>query len=373
MPNIPFIDNTSLEAVLRRSSGRAAFQLREWQANPLGGNAGNPVSAGLYRITGTGWDAHESVVASVVLKVIQSPANVGWKNMGEGDDPTHWNYWKREAFIYRSDLLEKLPEGVFAPRCWGVEERPGQVIWLWLEDIRDSLDGVWTLERYALTARHLGRLNGMYALPAAAPAYPWLGVNLTGQWLSQMHPEGFPWEHPLVLKRYPKCNAFRRMLGDGERINAALASLPRTLCHGDTYPTNFMSRRTADGQEGTVALDWALANMAPVGDDLGQFTLGVQNQLKNHPPEEITNRLFESYLVGLREGGCQVDARLVQFGFCASAALRVGLFQVMMMNLAIEQGELSPVGDAEEGQELECFEIRMANEAYTLLESMELA
>ncbi len=55
--------------------------------------------------------------------------------MGEGEDQTHWNYWKRETLVYQSDLLETLPEGMVAPRCFGWVELPGNIAGLWLEDV----------------------------------------------------------------------------------------------------------------------------------------------------------------------------------------------------------------------------------------------
>ena len=148
----------------------------------LGGGAGNPVSVGLYRFEGTGKEGNESLAWSVILKVLQSPANVGMVNMGEGENQAHWNYWKRELLVYQSGLLEMLPDGMASPRCFGAVEQPGNTAWLWLEDITDSFAGAWSLARYALTARHLGRLNGMFGTLRPLPTNPWVGANLTQQW-----------------------------------------------------------------------------------------------------------------------------------------------------------------------------------------------
>jgi hypothetical protein len=146
-----------LSPIVRQALRRDALQLQNWQMTQFAGGFGNPVSLGLYRFEGTGQDRDDLVPWSVILKLIQSPANVGWVDMGEGDDPTHWNYWKRETLVYQSDLLEDLPEGMVAPRCFGVVELPGDIAGLWLEDVADSCGGVWSLDRYALTARHLCR------------------------------------------------------------------------------------------------------------------------------------------------------------------------------------------------------------------------
>jgi len=200
-----WIDNNRLTPVVRQVVHRETLQLQDWRVTQLGGNAGNPVSLGLYRFEGNGMDGDEPVAWSVILKILQSPANVGWQNMGEGEDQTHWNYWKRELYVYQSGLLEVLPEGMAAPRCYGVEELPGNMALMWLEDIRDSMDSAWPLERYALAARHLGRLNGMFTSDHSIPAIPWLSLDRNRQWVTPPAIwEAIPWDHPRVRGGIPR-------------------------------------------------------------------------------------------------------------------------------------------------------------------------
>ncbi|MBK9613847.1 MAG: hypothetical protein IPO34_21210 [Dehalococcoidia bacterium] len=92
--------------------------------------------------------------------------------MGEGDDPSHWNYWQREPLIYQSGLLDALPAGMAAPRCYGSVPLPGNFALLWLEDIHDAYQTAWPLARYALAARRLGGLNGRYASGGARQSFP---------------------------------------------------------------------------------------------------------------------------------------------------------------------------------------------------------
>ena len=204
----------------------------------------------------------------MILKLIQSPANVGWVDMGEGEDQTHWNYWKREHWSTNLTCWKRCPRAwlrrvvlasssclAISPGCgWKMLQTPTAVFGL--------------SDRYALTARHLGRLNGFFGSSRPLPAFPWLGDNLTRQWINSIIAwRTFPWDHPRVVERYltPENNPLRRMLLEIERFQAKLDLLPRALCHGDTYPSNFMSRHATDGQEQTVALDWALAGIGPVG------------------------------------------------------------------------------------------------------------
>jgi hypothetical protein len=116
---------------------------------------------------------------------------VGAEGMGEGPDQTHWNYWRRELYVYESGLLDHLPAGLAAPRCYGLTELPGETAWLWLEEISDDYQGDWPLERYVLTARHLGLFNSAYLTGQPLPEFPWLSQNFTRQWLTGL-PEWLP-------------------------------------------------------------------------------------------------------------------------------------------------------------------------------------
>jgi hypothetical protein len=366
------IDASTLTPVVCQCLHRDNFQILDWHASQLGGGAGNPVSVGLYRFEGIGQDRGERVTWSVILKIIQSPANVGWQNMGEGEDQSHWNYWRRELLVYQSGLFKSLPHGMAAPRCFGVTEFPAKYSWLWLEDIVDSYAGDWPLDRYALTARHLGRLNGIHLSAHPLPSFPWFGVDRTRQWIATMPWQTIPWEHPRVLARYPvgEKNSFRRMLFENERFLAKLALLPKMISHGDTYPTNFKSRQLSTGQEQTVALDWALMCIAPLGDDLGQFVFGAQTNLKEVSRMVVDEVLFENYIQGLRDSGCDVDTRQVRFGYTASAALRVGLFQLLLLSEEIKHSETVAEQVIDRPAAADCFEVMMADEAYALLEAV---
>src|SRR5439155_24145494 len=68
--------------------------------------------------------------------------------------------WDREGEAYGSGMLDTLPRGLAAPRCFGVEGRDG-TLWIWLEHVADDA-AQWGVERYALAARHRGRRGGEY-------------------------------------------------------------------------------------------------------------------------------------------------------------------------------------------------------------------
>jgi hypothetical protein len=367
--NSPLIDIGVLTKVVRSMLASETAEIKTWHLAQIGGGMGNPVSVGLFRVQGVASDQGMDEFWSVILKVLQSPENVGWKDMGESDDPSHWNYWKREPLVYRSGLLDNLPEGLAAPCCYAVEELPGNVSRLWLEDIQDMYQSAWTLERYSLTARHLGRLNGKYINKNNYPEYPWLGRELNRQWLQMFDWKNLQWGHPAALSRYPEPdnNPFLQLLLQHERLLEKLDMLPKTISHGDTYPTNFMSRIDIKGREQTVALDWALLGLQPLGYDLGQFVFGAITNLKEVIQIEVIDSLFEAYFQGLRDEGCNLDAKSVRFGFAVSAALRVGLFQVFLLSNAIEQSN-ADIKSEDSSNIPDAFEVVMAREAFRLID-----
>jgi hypothetical protein len=133
------INLATLTPIVCKCLHRDWFEIQTWKVSQLKEEAGNPVSLGLYRFEGTGHDQeNQGIPWSVILKIVQYPANVGLDNFGQADDTTHWNDWKRESLVHPSGLLETLPAGMDAPCCFGIAELPGDIVLLWLEDVQGS-------------------------------------------------------------------------------------------------------------------------------------------------------------------------------------------------------------------------------------------
>jgi hypothetical protein len=132
--------------------------------------AGDGQGLGVFRVSGSARVGGESRAWSVILKVLP----------GTPGSPTGWNYPVREALAYERGLLDDLPPGLGAPRCFGHAEHGGQHF-LWLEDL--GSDAIrWRLDDYGKAARALGRFNGAYLIGRSLPVAGWLSQQWLRSW-----------------------------------------------------------------------------------------------------------------------------------------------------------------------------------------------
>ena len=117
-------------------------------------NPKNGVTGGVWRVS-----AGER---RAVLKVLT------WSKEATGrwaatDEPRHWNYWRREAHVYKSGLAQVWqPYGIRAPRLLACVERADGDVALWLEDVRGEPGTSWTVARHVEHVRRLGAAQGAW-------------------------------------------------------------------------------------------------------------------------------------------------------------------------------------------------------------------
>jgi hypothetical protein len=378
-----------LREVARAALGAPAAGLGAWDAAPLRGGAGAGAPGGadaLYALTGTARVGAAARPWTAVLKVL-APAP-------DRADPAHFRYWKREPLLYRSGLLDDLPGGLRAPRCYGCDELADGTVWLWLEHVRADGAGAWPRARWALAARHLGRFNGVYLTGRALPAADWLAGRRLRAVVEAQAPlvariAAAP-DDPAVRRWWPRpvVAAIQRLWDERDRFCTALERLPQTLGHGDAIRRNLLSRRPperasgAAAQEETVAIDWEFAGHYAAGEEVGQ-TLSVASAFYDVAPAELPAldaALFAGYLAGLRDAGWRggpAAARRVRFAYAAHAALR-NLFNAVGATTPGEAGRAAALltyghtweALAERRAEVRPFLLDRADEARRLLESL---
>jgi hypothetical protein len=323
MPEVAVAD-AEVREVLGVPAGKAVFE-------PLTHNPWNGVTAGVWRVGAEG--------RSAVLKVLTrtKETSVAWS---ASNDPRHWNFWRREAYVYQSGLAQVWqPHGIRAPRLLACAERPGGDLALWLEDVPGEPATAWPLARHVEHAHRLGAAQGAVG---AGEDRPWLSQRFlrdytagktTGQDLLDADEA---WQHPLVREHFPAGlrEDMVRLHHDREWFLTVMESLPRALCHLDQWPANVRS----DGPD-SVVLDWAFAGDGALGEDLGNYLPDcVFDQFV--PAADLpglAKAAYDAYLHGLRESGWRGDERLVRLGVCASAVKYDWLTALMLARADDEQ------------------------------------
>ncbi|GAA2308184.1 hypothetical protein GCM10010234_59990 [Streptomyces hawaiiensis] len=281
---------------------------------PLTHNPSNGVTAGVWRVTG----GDRSAVLKVLTRTKET--SVAWS---ASNDPRHWNFWRREAYVYRSGLAGVWQRhGIRAPRLLECVERPDGDVALWLENVPGEPATVWPLTHHVEHAHRLGAAQGAVG---AGEDTPWLSQGFLRDYTSaqttgrSLLDDDAAWRHPLVRRHFPPGlrEDMVRLHHDREWFLTVMESLPRALSHLDQWPANVVSDRSGT----SVLLDWAFTGDGALGEDLGNYlpdcVLDLFVPAADLPG--LAKAAYDAYLHGLRETGWRGDERLVRLGVCASA------------------------------------------------------
>ena len=227
---------------------------------------------------------------TAVLKLIRLGA-APLPRWPSGPDPSDPYYWRREALVYGSGLLDGL-DGLRAPRLLALFERQDGSAALWLEDVAESPP--WTPERLGAFARRLGRAQAVFA--RRLPDEEWL-------------PRGF-------LRRYLQLHEIGG--AECEAVLGRLDALPHTLAHNDLHPANVHG-------DGTVVLDWAFSGVSPLGLDPGVLVGdGIADQaIPAEQADAAGTAVWGGYSAGLRNAGFDGDVDAIRWAFLRGTALRL--------------------------------------------------
>jgi hypothetical protein len=322
------VDEATVSTVARRLLGRPTAEVVRWEARVAYGGFG--VVAGtncVLRVCGEAADGGGTWPWSAYVKITRVPP----PDARQAHNPTENGYWRREIDTYESGLLRELPEGLAAPRCYAVVGA-GEYAQLWLEDVPED-DAPWSMARFALAARQLGRFNGQYLARRRLPTYPWLSRTFLRSRAEHRAPF---WARLDALRAHPHFAAVlpgdtadraRALFAERQTFLDALDRLPQTLVHQDAYHRNLIARAGATGRPETVAIDWAWTGLAGVGAEAAPLVCGDVvwgNGVGAEDLPALDEHVFGGYLDGLRDAGWRGDARLARLGYAASAGLRYG-------------------------------------------------
>ncbi|MEP7190106.1 MAG: hypothetical protein ABI901_13015 [Roseiflexaceae bacterium] len=381
------VNERVLAEIVQKAFNRSPSVLASWQREAISYRIINRVTAGLYRITGTSIDQRGSYDWSLVLKILQHTTADTASTFNPSEDPAHWNYWRREADAYLSDILHDLPHGLGVPRCYAVSAEAPATLWLWMEDIHGLPATQWPLQRFQLAAQHLGQFQAWYAAQPELPTFPWLSRKWLRSWVPtetaialNLISDPTQWQHPLLAPGLSATHADRIISIWQQRFTflATVEQLPQTVCHLDVWPPNLFARQTPDGQDQTVFLDWSQIGLGAYGEDIANLVLDSVWMLKIDSAmlTEFERLVWDGYLTGLRLSGWDGDARSVRFVYAATAALRFGLLAGLLLqqvhdtqeHKAIEQHYQRPFDQImAQRTALVAHALQLADEAETLL------
>ena len=291
-------------------------------AEPLRHGQANAATGGIWRVRGPDGTA--------ILKAARYPAETeASKAFRTSNEPTHWNYWRREACAYQTGLAATAyaTAGISAPALLAADPRPDGGVELWLADVGRTGGFDWPVARLARFARELGAAQARWA--GRVPATPWLSRHWLAQYMAEAPTWGgrvdpAVWDHPNVAPWPAPVRARLRELWAGRaRLLAVAEAAEHTLCHLDVWPANL-----ADDAGTSVLLDWAFVGEGALGEDLSNlivdcFTDGLMDMALL---PEVAETAVEAYLAGLHDGGWAGSEAAARTAICASGAAKYSWF-----------------------------------------------
>lgn len=323
-------DAEMLALLARKACGREDLRLEGYQAQVIKGGA--EVGSSIQRISGVGEADGQATPWSLILKTITC-------GPGNSSSPQAAHYWAREPYYYQSGILDNLPAGLRAPRCYGAVERPGS-FQLFLEDLCDEFHRVglsqgWPLDYYRRAARCLGRFNGAYLGGRPVPEAECIPHNWLRAYVEEAAPDIELFlssaDHPILKRCLGQVSPglVLRAWDQHQEILDALDRQPQVFCHQDAFYNNLFAELT-DGGDGLVAIDWSFAGPGALGTELSPLVGAGLNFGSGHfsDGDWLVEQALEGYLAGLGEAGWHGNPDLVRFAYCASSFWRylIGAF-----------------------------------------------
>jgi hypothetical protein len=221
--------------------------------------------------------------------------------------------WHTEADLYRSDLRDRLPDGLTVPRAAAIRDLDADSAALWLERV-PVRRVAWDAGRHGRAAYLLGRL-------AARRSVVPLATAVHGARTPRIYADGWlahivlptlagddVWAHPLVRGAFD-ARLRGRLLAAADALAALLDELddaPAATAHGDACTANLL---IAGDRDALVMVDLGFCGRAPLGTDLGQLVLGEVQTGQRHPVglPGLEAACLPAYVAGVHAEGGTAD------------------------------------------------------------------
>lgn len=323
LPEIQKALNVSiLNECVTKIINKRIINVKEWSLEVISDVSLNFTTDGIFQIYGTVVVSEKEIPWSLVLKIIK-PEQV------EKNNPQHHNYWKREALVNQSGVLTDLPDVIYAPQCYMVEEKENGSVWIWMEEIKENNKQLWSEKEFAFIARQLGIFNGAYITEKTIPDYTWICRKWLKSWVNGCKNHSV--DPTIYLSKVRNLSNLNSIYNSYVNLNKnldkhynALDNLPRVLAHQDLSKQNMYINLHNCTKKQLTLIDWQFLSISGLGEDLGKL-YGVALSQQDIPIEKgeyYKELLFTNYIDGLREVGWNGDTTLPKYGFYVSFALR---------------------------------------------------
>jgi hypothetical protein len=247
--------------------------------------------------------------------------------------------WYTEPLIYRSDLADRLPDGLTMPRSYGVFDLDEKSAGIWLAEVPVDA-AVWTAVRFRRAGHLLGRLatSARTAQLAQISGHPrvirdYFDGRLSMAVLPMLRADEL-WQHPLVAGAFDAALRDRLLLAAdrAEELVAELDAMPLVTGHGDACPNNML---VCDDHDGFVLIDYGFWGVLPIGFDLGQLLVG-DIQVGRRTTTELTTLepvVLAGYLDGMRAEGSDIPDATVRRAHALQLVVFTGLSAVPFEHL----------------------------------------
>jgi hypothetical protein len=250
--------------------------------------------------------------------------------------------WRTEPLAYRSDLADRLPDGLRMARSLGVFDLDELSAAVWLEKV-PARTVTWDAERFARAAYLMGRFAASPRVVERADVgeFPFtIQIYLDGRLENQVLPalrDDEVWEHPLVSAAFDE-ELHERLLRAADEAPAYVAellALPRYAAHGDACPNNLL---VVDGHDGFVLIDFGYMTPEPLGFDLGQMLVGdVQTgKIAASALGWIEDAILPAYTDGVRAEGVEMTQEAVRRAHALHLMVFSGLSTLPLEHLGEE-------------------------------------
>ena len=291
---------------------------------PLQHNEGNAATGGIWRVSGGG-----DLGRSRILKVAKhgrAPAGSAWRT---SDEPTHYNYWRREVLAYKTGFADAAyrDAGIRAPRLESLVTREDGSVELWLEDVAGPSAFSFPVARLGRFGHELGvgQARWVGRVPSVDEV-PWLSRGWLRQYLAEGPGQNVQirdedWDDPVARVWSAETrSALRGLWGKQMTALEQVERLPRTLCHLDCWPANLIE----DSAGTSVLLDWAFVGEGAIGEDPANLIIdSVSDGLMDAALlPEIAEAVATGYVEGLADGGWRGSADEVRRAIAACAVTK---------------------------------------------------